>query len=174
MYFLEFMAGALIGIAAAACLIMLILLLAKAEKPAIAGAAATAAAANQVKFSITRREIADDTRQSGDRDIAVREYPNQPQLPTTLKYRGRTYAMLYATDKGVLMTVRIADDHAEELSCLYPGVRRASFPRTSNWYCVPVEGAFAAKEDVYRILSEARAFTRRAERRKNGPDRVRA
>jgi len=118
-----------------------------------------------VTFFITRREIAEDTRGLGNPDLTIKEYPYQPQLPTILKCKDRTYAMLYATDRGVLIIARLTDAYAEELICKYPGVRRASFPRGANWYCVPVEKAFTDKEEVYRILFEARAFLNlRAER----------
>jgi len=109
-------------------------------------------------FFITRREIAENTRELNDPDISVKEYPLKPQLPTILKCKGRTYAMLYGTDKGVHMTVRIPDYYANDLGYKYRGVRQADFPHAPNWYCIPVEGAFKDKEEVYRILFEARIF----------------
>jgi len=163
------MIGSYIGVLIITCLLLLmtVLSMSKSEKSAGADSGgqeaaeqliSLAAEGETVTFLITRQEIAEDARRSGDPDITVSEHPCQPQLPTTLKYRDRTYAMLYATDRGVLIIARLTDGYADELICKYPGVRRAAFPRGANWYCVPVESAFTDKEEVYRILFEARAF----------------
>jgi len=163
------MIGLYIGILVITCLLVLITVLSVSGKEKAAEAESAGAEAvrplylpvsegETVTFFITRREIAEDARRLGDPDITVSEYPCQPQLPTTLKYRGRTYAMLYATDNGVLIIARLDNGYAEELVCKYPGIRHAAFPRGANWYCVPVGRAFTDKEEVYRILFEARAF----------------
>ena len=169
MFYTEFMIGAYIGVLVVTCLLLLTTAFSagkrekteerrKGEPEGETPLLLPAPKGETVTFVITRREIAEDTRGSGDPDITVAEYPCQPQLPTTLKYKNMTYAMLYATDRGVLIVARLTDAYADELICKYPGIRRASFPRGANWYCVPVEGAFTDKEEVYRILLEARSF----------------
>lgn len=168
MYLAEFIMGLFIGILIITCLFILIILLAadKKEESAPAESAITeipyerpVLEGESITFFITRHEITEDTRKSGDTDITVTERPYQPQLPASLKYKGKTYAMLYGTDKGVLMIVKIDDGYADELASKYPGVRRASFPNAPNWYYVPVEGgAFKTKEEVYGIIFEARKF----------------
>ena len=169
MFYTEFMIGLYIGILFITCLLLIITVLSVSKRGNTAGVEVAEPEVERqmllpphegetVTFFITRREIAEDARGSGNPDITVKEYPFQPQLPTILKYEGRTYAMLYATDRGVLIIARLTDAYAEELICKYPGVRRARFPRGANWYCVPVENAFTDKEEVYRILFEARAF----------------
>jgi len=164
MYFADFIMGSFIGIAVMTCLLMLVILLAlrrkkrpvtvESESPAVLPGSEK----ESVSFFITRREIAEDTRNLRNPDITVEERPDQPQLPTTLRYKGRTYAMLYGTDKGVLMTVRITDSCADKLSGKYPGIKPARFPKGPNWYRIPIEGAFSDKEEIYRILFEARVF----------------
>jgi len=109
-------------------------------------------------FSISRREIAADIRALGNPDIAVIERPNKPQQPMSLKYKDTTYAMLYGIEKGVLMTIRLSDKYAEELTHINPEVRRASFPKGPNWYNVPVDGAFRDKESVYEVLTNSLLF----------------
>jgi len=160
MYFLEFITGSFIGILVVMCLALLFILSAmgKDKKPTLSESAEAVPEVGTISYFITRQEIIEDIRKLGNPDITIAEYSYQPQLPTTLKDKGRTYTMLYGTDKGVLMIVRIADDYADELAYKYPGVRRASFPHAPHWYCVPVEGAFTEKEEVFRIVSEARAF----------------
>ena len=111
-------------------------------------------------FYITRQEIADDTKKMGITDITVVERPKQPQLPVSLKYKGKTYAMLYGTDKGVLMIARFDEEYAGELARIHPEICRAGFPRGANWYSLPVDGAFREKESVYRVLTAARFFVR--------------
>ncbi|MCL2751345.1 MAG: MmcQ/YjbR family DNA-binding protein [Firmicutes bacterium] len=107
---------------------------------------------------ITRQEIAEYTRALNIPDITVIERPHHPLSPTTLKYKNKAYAMLYGTDKGVLMTVKITDGYADELMRRYPEVCRAGFPKTPNWYRIPVGYMFKSKDEVYRILFEARDF----------------
>ena len=109
-------------------------------------------------FSITREEVADKIRGIGDPDVGVIERPQRPWLPTSLRCGGKTYALLYGTDKGVAMVVRITDRYAEELAKIRPGVRRARFPRGANWYYIPAFGAFGNRKPVYRTLDAARAF----------------
>jgi len=111
-------------------------------------------------FSITRKEIADDVREIENPDIAVVERLKQPQLPMSLKYKNKTYAMLYGTDEGVLMTVKISDDYAEELAETHSEICRACFPNGPNWYHIPIDGAFRDKESVYRVLTSARTFVK--------------
>ena len=167
MYLLEFLIGLFIGIVLITCLLMLISLLAADKRNrlvAVDNAGGTILSVmpeperKPEAFFITRQEIAENTRKLENPDITVAEYSDQPQLPTTLKYKGKTYTMLYGTDKGVLMIVRIADSYADELAGKYPVIRRASFPNAPNWYCFPLEGTLENKEEVYRILFRARTF----------------
>lgn len=112
---------------------------------------------NSSKFIITRREIAEDTRNLKNPSITVSQ-PASPQFPTSLKWKGKTYAMLYASEMSVLMIVRISDEYANELSQTHPEVYRAVFPKGSNWYVVQIDGAFPNKESVYEVLTAARLF----------------
>jgi len=109
-------------------------------------------------FFVTRKEIAEDTRNIGDPDITVVERPKQPQLPASLKYRGKTYAMLHGTDDGLLMIVKIPDEYAELLGRTHPNICRANFPHGANWYYIPIDGAFWNKDSVYSVLTSARRF----------------
>jgi len=110
------------------------------------------------KFSITRREIADDTLKLNDPNITVKERPDEPQLPMSLNYKGFTYAMLHGTEAGVVMIVKIADAYAAQLALRHPEICRARFPRGPNWYYLPIDYTFRDKESVYEILGAARAF----------------
>jgi len=107
---------------------------------------------------VTRKEIAADIIALGNPDLTVSERPQQPQLPMSLKYKGKTYAMLFGTDAGVLMIVRIDDVYADILSIKHPEICRSKFPKGRNWYFIPVDGAFKNKEEVYRVLEHAREF----------------
>jgi len=109
-------------------------------------------------FSITRKEIGEDTRALGIANLEVIERYKSPQLPASLKYNDETYAMLYASDEGVIMVTQLSDEYAEELGKRHPEIRHAKFPKGPNWYVVPVDGAFENKDSVYRVLDYARAF----------------
>jgi len=111
-------------------------------------------------FLITRRKIAEDFKNVGNPDIKILERPENPQLPMTLKYKGKTFALLHGTDSGVLMIARLAEDYATELIYKHPAlaIRRATFPKGPNWYSVPVEGVFRDKDSVYDVLTNALAF----------------
>jgi len=137
-----------------------------AETPAAKHTGANAEAAISAEapvftpLTMTRREIADALRAKGDPDIKIVERPDQPQLPMSLKYKTKTFAMLHGTDSGVLMIVRIWDDYARQLLAVHPKLRRAHFPRGRNWYYVPIDGTFQNKEAVYRVLSNAETFVK--------------
>jgi len=108
-------------------------------------------------FAITRREIIADTRAIGNEDIAVLERA-EPQMPVSLKYKGKTYAILYGTDRGVMMVVKLSDGFADRLAVKHPEIRRAKFPAGANWYYVPVDGAFDGKEAVYTVLNASYGY----------------
>jgi len=114
-----------------------------------------------IKLLITRQEIATEMRRLENPDIEVIERPQQPQLPWSLKFKGKTYAMLHGTEAGVLMIVRIANEYADLLIYKHPELCRAKFPKGANWYQLPIDGAFANKDAVYRVLNAARGFVER-------------
>jgi|GEM_PF-2221995 len=109
-------------------------------------------------FKISRKEIGEDMRALNVANLEVIERYKSPQLPASLKYNEETYAMLYASDEGVIMVTQLSDEYAEELGKRHPEIRHAKFPKGPNWYVVPVDGAFEDKESVYRVLEYARAF----------------
>jgi len=156
----------LIGLAIGAAITLLIILLTlwsrkknnKTKLPAVVSPKMPVLAAT---FSITRKEIADYILTLNNPDITIVERPRQPQLPMSLKYKGKTFAMLHGTDEGVLMIVRLSDDDAETLAPAHPEVCRASFPKGPNWYCVPVDGTFSDKESVCTVLANAYSFVKK-------------
>lgn len=109
-------------------------------------------------FSITRKEIGEDMRALKIANLDVVERYKSPQLPASLKYNDETYAMLYASDDGVIMVTQLSDEYAEELGKRHPEIRHAKFPKGPHWYVVPIDGAFTDKESVYRVLEYARNF----------------
>jgi len=113
---------------------------------------------NYTKFLITRKEIAEDTKALNNVNITVIERDKNPQMPMSLKYKDKTYAMLYGTDIGVIMIVRISEAYANVLSFKHPEICRAKFPKGANWYYIPVDGAFANKDAVYSVLYRAIEF----------------
>ena len=108
-------------------------------------------------FKITRKEIIEDTKEIGNPDITIIERP-APQVPVSLKYKGKTYALLYGTDMGVIMVVKLYDEYADSLAVRHPQIRRGKFPAGANWYYVPVDGAFKDKKAVYDVLNTAYEF----------------
>ncbi|MCL2371076.1 MAG: hypothetical protein FWC80_07620 [Firmicutes bacterium] len=108
-------------------------------------------------FAITRKEIIEDTRSLGNPDIGIFERA-EPQMPASLKHKGKTYAILYGTDRGVMMVVKLSDAYADKLSVKHPQIRRAKFPAGANWYYVPVDGAFESKDAVYAVLNVSYGF----------------
>jgi len=109
-------------------------------------------------FLITRKEIAEKISAQNDPNTEVVLRPKNPQLPMSLKQKGKTYSMLHGTDEGVIMVVRIPSDFADELSKSHPEICRASFPAGANWYHVPIDGAFSDKASVYRLLETSKNF----------------
>jgi len=108
-------------------------------------------------FRITRKEIVADTIALENPHITVLERV-EPQMPVSLKYKGKSYAILYGTDKGVMMVVKLSDAFADKLAVKHPEIRRAKFPAGANWYYVPVDGAFESKEAVYTVLNASYGY----------------
>jgi len=108
-------------------------------------------------FKITRKEIIEDTRSLGNPDITIFER-GEPQMPASLKHKGKTYAILYGTDKGVMMVVKLSDEYADKMAVKHPQIRRTKFPAGANWYYVPVDGAFESKDEVYSVLNVSYGF----------------
>jgi hypothetical protein len=115
-------------------------------------------AENFSEFKLTRKEIVGHMRQTGGPDTEIVERPKSPQLPTSLNCGGKNYAMLYGAGGSVRMIVRVSDGYADNLAVNHPEVCRAKFPKGRNWYLIPVDGAFRGKEDVYKVLDDARTF----------------
>jgi len=109
------------------------------------------------EFYITRREMVADTLALNNTDIKVLERV-EPQMPVSLKYKDKTYAILYGTDRGVMMVVKLSDVFADKLAVKHPEIRRAKFPAGANWYYVPVDGAFDSKEAVYTVLNASYGY----------------
>jgi len=131
---------------------------AETEQAVIEGEAAEALGRVEKKFLITRKEIADHIRSIENPDITVVERHEQPQLPMSLKFKGKTFAMLYGTDEGVLITARIPCEYTEKLVRTYPEICLARFPNGPNWYYIPVDSTFSDKESVYSVLTNALVF----------------
>jgi len=110
------------------------------------------------KSFLTRHDIVDEARKSGGFDVSVVEHPEQLHQPVLLKWHGKTYSMLYGTDLGVVIIVKLASDYAETLRTAYPDICRAHFPTESHWYYLPVNDSFPDRESVFKILHSSRDF----------------
>jgi len=114
-------------------------------------------AEHYTEFSITCKEIIADTLALSDKNITLLERA-EPQMPVSLKYKNKTYAILYGTDRGVMMVVKLSDIFADRLAVRHPEIRRAKFPAGANWYYIPVDGAFDGKESVYKVLNASYGY----------------
>jgi hypothetical protein len=74
------------------------------------------------------------------------------QLPMSLKYAKHTFVLLYGTEEGVLMVIRLGHEYADELAKDHPEICRAHFPAGSDWYYLPIDGAFLSKPAVYEVI----------------------
>jgi len=112
---------------------------------------------NYVEFMLTRKEIAQETQKRGGEAVTIVERADA-QLPMSLKYGPKTFAMLYGTDAGIVMTARISDGYAAELFETHPAIRPAKFPR--RWYQIIIDGTFKDKESVFAVLTEAANYVK--------------
>jgi hypothetical protein len=103
-----------------------------------------------------RKELVDEMCRAYP-SVKVKRHGN-PRVPVSLIYNGKTFAMLYAGDENVVLTVCIADAYAEELLLTHPDVRRSSFPSRPNWYDVNESYTFTGREDILKILYSAILF----------------
>jgi len=107
---------------------------------------------------ITRQEIMDEAYASGGSEISTVEHPEQLHQPISLKWNGKTYVMLYGTDCGIIMIIKLPDDYAANLKSLHPAICRAHFPTAENWYYVHVDKEFHSKDCVFKVIHMARDF----------------
>jgi len=111
------------------------------------------------KFVITRQDIVDWTKALGDEDITVSEKTEDPQMPHSLRWKNRTFALAYGTDIGVLLIARIHDDYAQELSKTHR-VDRSKFPKGPCWWAIPINQTWTSKQEVLEVLTQAITHTK--------------
>ena len=129
----------------------------KKYRDELAAAMAELESGKYVKFMLTRKEIAENAKETGGRAVTVVERADS-QLPMSLKYGAKTFAMLYGTDAGIVMVVRIPAEYADEFVKEHPAIRPAKFPR--KWYQIPIDGTFKDKESVFRVLAYAANYVK--------------
>ena len=110
---------------------------------------------------ITRNEIAEYIRNLENQDLAVVEKIDNPQFPYSLKWKIKTFALLYAVDNGVLMVVRVPVDYVEILKRKY-NVKPSTFPKGRNWFAITVDNRFETKQEVFDILNNAAEYIKSA------------
>jgi len=107
---------------------------------------------------ITRQEIVDEAYASGGAEISTVLHPEQLHQPVSLKWHGKTYAMLYGTDHGIILIIKLADDYAAHLKTVHPEICRAHFPTAANWYYIHVDKSFHSKDCIFKVIHNARDF----------------
>jgi predicted DNA-binding protein (MmcQ/YjbR family) len=106
----------------------------------------------------SRKRIIEEVLRIDNVNITIKIRNDQPELPASLNYMKRTFAMLHGTDHGVVMIVKISDHCAHELSKYHPHVRKSLFPRGANWYYIPIDDSFETEDEVFNILYKAMNF----------------
>jgi len=110
------------------------------------------------KPSFSRLEIINDVTKLPDENISVKVRKDAPQLPATLKYKNKGYAMLYAADEGMLVIAKLPKDFANTVAYSHPATNRAVFPKGAHWFSVPIDSTFKDKAEIHEILNTAREF----------------
>ena len=107
---------------------------------------------------ITRKEIAQRTRELNNKNITVIERP-AVQIPMSLKWKKHTYAMIYAADDGLLAILALDKKYAEKLAVTHCDLHSPRFPKGQNWYALTINAqTFDSKASVYSVLDEALTF----------------
>jgi len=106
------------------------------------------------QFTVTRQNIVDWTRSMGDIDITVREKIDDPQMPHSLRWKNKTFALAYGTDAGVLLIARIPDDYVAVLSKSHR-IDRSKFPKGPYWWTIPINQTWTSKEMVMELLKKS-------------------
>ena len=110
------------------------------------------------KHIYSRAEMIEDTLALNDENITVSQRPDQPQLPVSLKYKKKTYAMLYASDGGILIIARLPQTFADMVMRVHPATKKAVFPKGPYWFSIPIDETFQSKAEIHEILDSARGF----------------
>ena len=101
------------------------------------------------EFSITRQDISAFAMNQDPEFITLKEKPD-PQFPYSLKWKNKTFHMLYGTDKGVIMIARLREQDAKGLSKRH-NIQPSKFPRGKNWFVIPIDNTFTNREQVTDI-----------------------
>jgi predicted DNA-binding protein (MmcQ/YjbR family) len=119
-------------------------------------AAADFAARYPAALGITVERLLRFTRKHlPDADIIER---TKWYMPVSLRCGKRTFAIIYPRRAGISLTLRISDEYAAYLIRRHPLVRRARWPRTRNWYIVPLDGTFRHTPEIFRTLQRAHTY----------------
>ena len=114
--------------------------------------------AQYANILISRQEIVENMRTITDPDLEILDRFKNARQPSSFKWKGKTFIMMYGTDMGIIMTLKIPHDLADRLASRHPEICRASFPAGKNWYTLPIDGAFKDKESVYRLIHASLEF----------------
>ena len=113
----------------------------------------------KIKFEMSREKIMKHEKELKLAGVEVQEN-SKWHLPACLKIEDKTYAMVYEKDGEVSLTLRVSDEIGKEMAETRPEVRRARFPKTRNWYIVPVDGTFTEDKELYDLIDTAREFVK--------------
>jgi len=111
------------------------------------------------RFAITRQDIVDWIKTLEETDITVHKRTQDPQMPHSFRWNGKTFALTYGTDVGVLLIVRIQDTYAKELSKIHR-VDRSTFPKGPCWWAIPLDHTWTSKEMVLELLKTSIAYVK--------------
>jgi len=104
--------------------------------------------------TITRQNIVDWARTMGDIDITIKERTDDPQMPHSLRWKNKTFALAYGTDAGVLLIVWITDEYAATISKSHR-IDRAKFPKGPYWWAILIGQSWTNKEMVMELLKKS-------------------
>jgi len=113
----------------------------------------------KAKFAITRQDIVDWIKTLEETDITVKKRTQDPQMPYSLRWKDKTFALAYGTEVGVLLIVRIQDTYAKDLAEIHR-VDRSTFPKGPSWWAIPLDHTWTSKEMVLNLLESSITYVK--------------
>jgi len=111
---------------------------------------------------ITRDEMVERFSRIDDSSLEIVDRFDNPRLPSSFKWRNKTFVNLFGTDKGIILVAKLPEEKAAYIKQAHPSLCPASFPKGKNWYSLLIDDTFKSKEDVMRIIYAGYDFIKTA------------
>lgn len=113
---------------------------------------------NRTALNYNRNKIVEIASEGND---SVKKLSTSEKGPHTLKYMGKTYAMLYENRFGLVrVIVRLNNAEISKIKRKHKYITPSKFPFGFFWYQLYIDSSFYKKSQIAELFANSREFTR--------------